>query len=201
MKKIAFLLMFCLGITNVYALNKDGTNKVELCVTNQGKHVCDMVQEKEVYKIVYDQKYNSYFSMMMEDFDSMGFENHYFVDDIKGYTKCYADAFAKEITIEDVNMIYNENISQSVKDAIINNIANKYIEKCKSKYAPYVNSLEEVADAYLQKVCGSSKPSESVAKKCKKKYTDSEDIIKCMYENDDFYKCLEKVASSFKDEN
>ena len=114
---------------------------------------------------------------------------------MKKYTKCYAEAFAKEISIEDVNMIYNENISKATRDAIINNIANKKVEKCKSKYAPYMNGdLEKVMAVYVEKVCGSSTPSKSVAKKCKKQFTTSDDIINCQKERDEVYKCMLTVT-------
>lgn len=197
MRKIFFIFtaFFYMVTTNSFALDSKSHEKVNLCINMQGVNACDMVEEKDVYKIVYDQKYDSYFTMAMENFDAIGFDSSYFVDDMKKYTQCYAEAFAKEISIEDVNMIYNENISQTTRDAIINNIANKKVEKCKSKYAPYLNGdLENIIAVYVEKVCGSSKPSKSVAKKCKKQFSNADDIMNCQKERDEVYKCMLTVT-------
>ncbi len=200
MKKISLVavLFSCFFMTNVYGLSKRSHEKVNLCINMSGFSGCEMVEEKEVYKFIYDQKYDSYFSLSLEQFDQIGFDSSYFVDDMKKYADCYAEAFAKEVTMKDVNMIYNETTPKAAKEAIINNIASKRIDKCKHKYAPYMDKFEDVAAAYLEKVCGSSKPSKSVAKKCKKKYTVQEDINKCIYEEDEWLKCLDKVAIDFK---
>lgn len=189
-----FTAFFCVVTTNSFALNSKSHEKVNLCVNMQGVNACDMVEEKDVYKIIYDQKYDSYFSMAMESFDAIGFDSSYFVDDMKKYTQCYAEAFAKEISIEDVNMIYNENISKTTKDAIINNIANKKVEKCKSKYAPYMDGdLENIMNVYVEKVCGSSKISKSIAKKCTKQFSTADDIMNCQKERDEVFRCMMTV--------
>ena len=138
----------------------------------------------------------------MEDFDKAGIENHYFVDDMKKYADCYADAFAKEISIKDANMIFDERTSETVKNAIINNIAYKYIDKCKKKYAPYMDEIKDIYNAYVEKACGTL--DKSVLEKCSKKNS-AEEIVKCETENDDwfgcFYNVMHKLQSAIENED
>jgi len=200
MKKtsLTIVLVSCLFMNNVYGLSKRSHDKVNFCVSMFGFNGCEMVEEKQVYKFIYDQKYDYYFSSTLEQFDQVGFDSHYFVDDMKKYADCYAEAFAEEVTMKDIDMIYNESTPKAAREAIINNIAYKRVDKCKKKYAPYMDKFEDVATAYLEKVCGSSKPSKSVEKKCKKKYDTQEDINKCVYEEDEFLKCFMTVTSDLK---
>ncbi|MBP3316101.1 MAG: hypothetical protein J6L70_00660 [Alphaproteobacteria bacterium] len=196
---LAIILFSCLVATNAYALSKKSHEKVNLCVNMLGVSTCEMVEEKDVYQTVYNMKYDSYFGSSLEYFDKMGLDSHYFVDDMKKYTECYAEAFAKEVTMKDVNMIFDETTPPAAKNALIDNIAYKYVDKCKKKYAPYMNKMEDVLQVYLEKVCGSTTPSKSVAKKCKKQYKNEDDIIKCQQENDEWYKCLNKIMTDTGD--
>lgn len=167
MKKLLTIGLIALSTTSAFALNKDNAKTQTV---NLAGNILEL-SEAELYKYVYDEKYKSYTNVLADYFTDFGFDPAYFIDDINKYTDCYATIFATRVSVKDVEILFDVDSSQNLKDAIINNIAKDEINKCKQRHVPYFDSAwTEVIDVYVEKRCGTGKDDKQL--ECAKKVTD-----------------------------
>lgn len=151
MKKLFIILpILCSVATSTFALDPKSTKTQT--VNFYGQYV--PASEAEMYKIIYDMKYKSYMDIQAKSYDSIGIDPAYFMDDIKKSNDCYADAFARALSVSDFEILMSNESSDALRDGIINNIAYKEATKCRDKYEPYLSGEpEKVITEYLDRKC------------------------------------------------
>lgn len=150
MRNIAILIMFCICFNCAHALDKKGSK--QHIITVYGQQV--PATEAEMFNLIYDLKYKSYTDLSAQSYEDIGMDPSYFIDDIKKFTDCYATAFAKSLSINDFEIIMSNDMSKALRDSIINNIANKEVDKCRKKYEPYVDGgFDSILEEYTKRKC------------------------------------------------
>lgn len=202
MKYFLFIpvLLSYFATMDVYALNPNSDKKVSTCRTVND---CDDVEEKLVYQIIYNDMNNILLEKETSLLNFYGIDASYFIDDIKNYAKCFSDAFATEITIEEVNVINTKYASTPTRDAIFKNINNKYMGQCRQKYIPYIDNAGNIVIEYVSRACGSLEKGNSFDDCTDKLGLDMverrEQTHKFCNKDDDFKKCYDKYLSNIPD--
>ena len=175
MKKISVLIALCICCNGAYALDKKGQKKH--LVTVYGQQV--QATEAEMYELIYDTKYKSYMDILVQGYEDIGIDSAYFIDDIKKQNDCYANAFAKSLSVSDFEILMSNDTSDALRAGIVNNIAYKEANKCRDKYQPYLNGdYETVISEYIERKCGHLRPK----KNNKKNDAIFNEHIKCLDE-------------------
>ena len=160
MKKL--LLITCVlsvFVLPANALNTKGQKSIWVNVYGQ----YTQATEAELYTVIYDMKYKSYMDKLSQTFVDVGIDPSYFMDDIKASNDCYADAFAKSLSVSDFEILMSNESSDAARDGIINNIANKEALKCRTKYMPYLdNGIESILPEYVSRKCALIKDNDKV---------------------------------------
>lgn len=155
MKKVLILLTLCIYCHSTYALDKKGSKQHLISVYGQQVYAT----EAEMYDLIYDSKYKSYMNLAAQTFADQGIDPLYFMDDIKSFNDCYATAFAKALSVTDFEIIMSNDMSEALRAGIINNIANKEVDKCRDKHQPYLkDGYEAVISEYMERRCGHFRP-------------------------------------------
>ena len=65
MRKIFLVIMWfsCMFATDGYGLNSNSHKRVDFCINMNGVKTCETPEEKEVYKLIYDLKYDSFLAL------------------------------------------------------------------------------------------------------------------------------------------